>query len=214
MNKEGRTAFATLVHSTCTNWSCIFWESDTIILSWKLPFSGPANFYISLKLRHSCSYQSRQTFGNNSMGERGHFLFNYFCCLYYKNMGGGGLFKTLQKRYSFWYLRAHRGSCAKNWFYWFYWFFIIRNDSFPSTMVSNQAPPLKIGEASGMVEPRGTATKVGVGQSFVLIALFPSFLLPSLSTPNKQQTSTSHARQTHLPANRTNIGGKVSDTCK
>ena len=63
-------------------------------------------------------------------------------------------------------------------------------------------------QRSKLVERRRTATKVGVGQSFVLIALFPSFLLPSLSTPNKQQTSTSHARQTHLPANRTNNGGK------
>ena len=40
-------------------------------------------------------------------------------------------------------------------------------------------------QAVGMVERRRTATKVGVGQSFVLIALFPSFLLPSLSTLNK-----------------------------
>ena len=40
-------------------------------------------------------------------------------------------------------------------------------------------------KAGGMVEPRRTATKVGVGESFVLIALFPSFLLPSLSTLNK-----------------------------
>ena len=63
-------------------------------------------------------------------------------------------------------------------------------------------------QRSKLVERRRTATKVGVGQSFVLIALFPSFLLPSLSTPNKQQTSTSHARQTHLPDNRTNIGQK------